>query len=209
MHIQYFGLSSIKLTTKDATVVIDPFGKESGLTPPRGSADIIVLSDKNNPLYSATSGFSGTPFIVADPGEYDLKGVTIAGIPLATAVKKYITVYLIESEDIKILSLAHIKEFTMKQEDLEGLGEIDILMLPVGNESVMDAAHAAKTVNIVEPKIVIPTHYNVTGLKIKADSIEHFNKEMAGKTETSDKLILKRKDLASEGTKVFILDPLR
>ena len=82
MQIHYFGLSSFKITTKDATVITDPFDKESGLLSPRGAADIIILSEKTNKLYSATSGFSGEPFLMNDPGDYDLKGVTVTGIPL-------------------------------------------------------------------------------------------------------------------------------
>src|SRR6185436_14099388 len=130
------------------------------LTPPRGAADILILAEKDNPLYSAISGVSGDPFLVNDPGEYDVKGVTITGLPLKQE-DRYISVYLIESEDIKVLNLAHIKTFNMKEEELEALGEIDILILPVGDEAVMDAATAAKVVNQVEPKIVIPSHYQI------------------------------------------------
>src|SRR5690349_16821760 len=107
MQIHYFGLSSFKITTREATVITDPFDKKSGLTAPRGNADILILAEKNNPLYSATSGISGSPFLVSDPGEYDIKGVTIAGLPLRQG-ERYVTVYLIESEDIKILDLSHI-----------------------------------------------------------------------------------------------------
>ena len=77
MQIQYFGLSSFKFTTKQATIVTDPFDKKSGLTPPRGNADILVLADKQNLLYSSSSGLSGSPFHVIDPGEYDIKSVSI------------------------------------------------------------------------------------------------------------------------------------
>ncbi len=208
MHIQFFGLSSFKFTTKEATVVTNPFGKESGLTPPRGSAEIIILSEKSNPLYSATSGFSGNPFIIPDPGEYDLKGVTVAGIPLEQG-DKHITVYLIESEDIKILDLGHIKEFNMKEDEVESLGEIDILILPVGGHFVLDASSAAKAVNEIEPKMVIPSHYHMEGLKTPAEKLDTFIKEMGGKSESMDKIIVKKKDLSGEGTRIIVLEPLR
>lgn len=208
MHIQYFGLTSFKLTTKDAVVITDPFSKETGLMPPRGSADILILSEKQNPLTSNLSGISGAPFNILDPGEYDVKGVTVTGIPLKQA-GGYITIYLVESEEIKLLSLAHIKDFNIPENELEALGEIDILMLPVGGGDVLDASSAAKVVNTVEPRIVIPSYYATTGLKTAADKLEKFVKEMGGKSETLDKLIVKKKDLVSEDTKLVILETLR
>ena len=59
MQIQYFGLSSFKITTKEAVAITDPFHKDSGLVPPRGAADILILAQKNNKLYCAVSGISG------------------------------------------------------------------------------------------------------------------------------------------------------
>jgi L-ascorbate metabolism protein UlaG (beta-lactamase superfamily) len=208
MHIHYFGLSSFKLITKEATVITDPFDKESGLTPPRGAADIVILSEKNNELYSATSGISGTTFLINDAGEYDVKGVTVSGIPLEQD-NRYITAFLIESEDIKILDLSHIKDFNMKEGELEELGDIDILIIPVGGDSVLDAAKASKIVNEIEPKIVIPSHYQIPGLKLKANGVEKFIKEMGGKAETMDKLLIKKKELVNEQLRIITLEPLR
>ena len=218
MQIQYFGLSSFKITTKEATIITDPFHKDSGLVAPRGAADILILAEKNNKLYSATSGISGGHFDITDPGEYDIKGVTITGIPLKQE-DKYVTVFLIESEDIRILNLTHIKDFNLKQEELEELGDIDILILPVGGNTVLSASAASKVVNEVEPKIVIPSHYKMSAkggsasggndLILDLDSLDKFIKEMGGKKEEMEKLTVKKKELTEEGTKVVVLEPLR
>ncbi|HYV33466.1 MAG TPA: MBL fold metallo-hydrolase [Candidatus Limnocylindria bacterium] len=208
MQIQYFGLSSFKITTKEAVIITDPFHKDSGLTPPRGAADVLILAQKNKALYSAVSGISGEHFDITDPGEYDVKGVTVTGIPLKQEAG-YITIFLIESEDIRILNLTHIKEFNLKEEELEALGEIDILILPVGGNTVMSASTAAKAVNEVEPKIVIPSHYKNKELILDLDSLEKFVKEMGGKKEEMEKLMVKKKELQEEGTKLVILEALR
>ncbi len=217
MQIHYFGLSSFKIQTKEAVVVTDPFDKETGLLSPRGAADIIILSEKNNKLYNAVSGFSGDPFLVDDPGEYDLKGVTVTGIPLKQGddttkdgKPRYVTAELIESEDIRILNLTHIREFNMKEDDVESLGEIDILILPIGGNSVMTAKDAVKVVHEIEPKIVIPSHYATDGLKLPYDKIDAFLKDMGGKPETMEKLIVKKKDFDTEVVKkVVVLEALR
>ena len=208
MQIQYFGLSSFKITTKEATIITDPFHKDSGLTPPRGAADILILAQKNNKVYSATSGISGQHFDISDPGEYDIKGVTVTGIPLKQE-DKYVTVFLIESEDIRILNLTHIHEFNMKEDEVESLGDIDILILPVGGNAVLSASNASKVVNEIEPKIVIPSHYKTKELILDLDSLDKFVKEMGGKKEEMEKLSIKKKELQEEGTKLVVLEPLR
>ena len=208
MQIQYFGLSSFKITTKEATIITDPFHKDSGLTPPRGAAEVLILADKNSKLYTATSGISGEHFDVTDPGEYDVKGVTVTGIPLKQE-KGYVTVFLIESEDIRILNLTHIKEWNMKEDEIEELGDIDILILPVGGNTVLSASAASKVVNEIEPKIVIPSHYKMNDLILDLDAKEKFVKEMGGKKEEMEKLMIKKKELQEEGTKLVILEPLR
>lgn len=205
MHIQYLGLSSFKLITKEAVVVTDPYSKESGLASPRGTVDVLVLSEPKNPLYSSYSSLSGEPFIISSPGEYDVKGVTVTGIPLLQN-ENYVTVFLIESEGIKILNLAHIQNFNIAEDELEDLGDIDILILPVGGNAVLDASVAAKIVNQVEAKMVIPSHFSTEGIKLKLDEVSKFVKEMGGKAETLDKIIVKKKDFTdSEETKVVIL----
>lgn len=208
MQIQYFGLSSFKIATKLATIITDPFSKDSGLTPVRGQADILILADKNDKRYLGLSSISGSPFLMDTPGEYDLKGVTVTGIPLKQE-EKYVSAFLIESEDIRILNLTHIKEWNMKEEEIESLGEIDVLILPVGGNTVLSASQASKVVNEIEPKIVIPSHYKIKGLVFDLDPLDKFIKEMGGKKEETDKLTVKKKDLAEEGTKVIILEPLR
>jgi L-ascorbate metabolism protein UlaG (beta-lactamase superfamily) len=97
----------------------------------------------------------------------------------------------------------------MKEEEVETLGEIDILILPVGGNTVLSASEAVKIVNEIEPKIVIPSHYKMPSLIFDLDGVEKFVKEMGGKKEEMDKLVIKKKDLPEEGTKLVILEPLR
>jgi L-ascorbate metabolism protein UlaG (beta-lactamase superfamily) len=210
MQIQYFGLSSLKISSKDHTLIIDPFSKESGLTPPRGAADLVILSEPDNELYSYTQSITGDPFIIDGPGEYDVKEHAISGIPFQDkATKRVVTAYLIETEGIRMLYLAHIKKLSIGQEELEDLGDIDILFVPIGGGEVFDFDDAAKTVNLIEPKIVIPTHYKVPGLKVAAESEEKFLKEMGNKFEKMEKLSIKKKELTQENTQIVILESLR
>lgn len=208
MQISHFGLTSFKIFSKDKVAITDPFDKSSGLMPPKGNADLLILSEKNNPLYSYTQSISGNPFVIDGPGEYDIKEHTVTGIPIKDKDARVITIYLIEVEGIKILNLAHIHKLSLTQDELEDIGEVDILFIPVGAEEVMDFDGAAKTVNLIEPKIIIPSHYKIPGLKIPAQSEEKFLKQM-GKSEKMEKLSIKKKELSEDIAKVIVLEPLR
>ena len=209
MQIQYFGLSSFKITSKDRTAIIDPFDKSSGLVPPRGSADLLFLSESKNALYSYTQSISGNPFVVNGPGEYDVKDHAINGVPIKTKDGRVITIYLIDVEGIKILDLAHIQKLDLTEDEIEDLGEIDILIIPVGGNDVMTAEDAAKVVNLLDPKIVIPSHFKTAGLTVPADGSEKFLKIAGNKFETLDKLVIKKKDMNPEIARIILLDPIR
>jgi L-ascorbate metabolism protein UlaG (beta-lactamase superfamily) len=104
---------------------------------------------------------------------------------------------------MRILNFTHIKNFNMSEDEIEALGEIDILILPVGGNTVMSASGASKVVNEIEPKIVIPSHYKMPGLIIDVDAMDKFIKEMGGKKEEMEKLTVKKKDLPEEGTRGY------
>lgn len=209
MQISYFGLTSFRFSSKDKVAITDPFDKSTGLTPPRGNADIVILSEPDCLLYSYTQSISGQPFMINGPGEYDVKDHTITGIPIKDKDNHIITIYLIEIEGVKILDLAHIKKLELTQDQLEDLGDVDILIVPTGNKSVLDYDTASKTVNLIEPKIVIPSHYKIPGLKLDLESEEKFLKQMGGKFEKTDKISIKKKELPEQGTKVIVLEAMR
>jgi L-ascorbate metabolism protein UlaG (beta-lactamase superfamily) len=67
---------------------------------------------------------------------------------------------------------------TLSAERAAELAEVDVLMIPVGGVSTIDAAGVAETVRLLEPKLVIPMHFKTEALNFKLDPIENFMKEM-------------------------------
>lgn len=208
MQISYYGLGSFKITNKSFTAIVNPFSKESGLTPPRGAADVVMLSDAGSDLHSYTQSLTGDPFIIDTPGEFDVKDFAINAIPIWND-KHLITAHLIQTEGMTILNLGNVTELRLNEDEVEDLGDVDILLVPVGGNSVMDYEKAAKAVNMIEPKIVIPMDYKTDGLKTDLETNEKFLKQLGNKFETMDKLTLKKKDLPEEGMKVIVLETLR
>ncbi len=208
MQISYYGLGSFKITNKNFTAIINPFSKESGLTPPRGAADLVMLSDTADELHSYTQSLTGDPFIIDTPGEFDVKDFAVNAIPIWND-KHLVTAHLIQTEGMTILNLGNVNELKLNEDEVEDLGDVDILLVPVGGNSVMDYDKAAKAVNMIEPKIVIPMDYKTDGVKTDFEGNEKFLKQLGNKFETLDKLTIKKKDLPEEGMKVIVLETLR
>jgi hypothetical protein len=208
MQISYFGLGSFKITNKNYTAIINPFSKDSGLTPPRGATDLVMLSDATDELHSFTQSLTGDPFIIDTPGEFDVKDFAVNALPIWHD-KRLITAHLIQTEGMTVLNLGNVSELKLNEDELEDLGDVDILLVPVGGNSVMDYDRAAKAVNMIEPKIVIPMDYKMDGLKVTLETNEKFLKQLGNKFETMDKLTMKKKDLPEEGMRVIVLETLR
>ena len=180
------------------------------MTPPRGNADIVVVShghyDHNN-----IKAISGAPFIIDGPGEYEIKGVSIKGLVGFHDQKQgeergLDTIYLIELDDLRICHLGDLGQPRLTDEQIEEIGEVDILLIPVGGVYTIDARQAVEIAEQLEPSLIIPMHYKIPGLKIGLDSADKFLKEMGiGKKPAVEKLTLKKKDLADKEMEVVVM----
>ncbi len=112
---------------------------------------------------------------------------------------------MIEVEDLRVCHLGSIGHVPTSDQ-VEEIGNVDILLVPVGGGDSLDAPPAAETVSLIEPKLVIPMHFKTDIEKTALDPIERFLKEMGAKTtETHAKIAVTRSSLP-EGTQVLILD---
>ena len=203
-------------------IVIDPYDEEIGLKLSPLEADIALFThdhhDHNNikaikgPLRSRDSEAS-TPFLIANPGEYDAKGAFIQGIfsyhdEQEGKERGANTIYTIEVEDMRICHMGDFGQKELSAEQLEAIGDVDVLMIPVGGVYTIEAKTASRIVNQIEPKIALPMHYALPKLKVKLAGVEEFLKVMGAKAvQPEDKLVLKAKDLTTEETKVVVLNP--
>ncbi len=211
MVITWYGQSCFKIQSGDLVIVTDPFSKDIGLTPPRFKADVVAVTHEHHD-HNNTDSIPEGAFIVRGPGEYEIKGIAVTGIPTFHDAKEgkergRNTVYVIEMEEIRLVHLGDFGEEKIRPETIDAIGEADILFVPVGGTYTIDAETAAEVVSAIEPRIVIPMHYAIPGLKVKLEGVETFLKEMgAAKTAPEDRLTLKRKDLPEgESTRVVVL----
>ena len=194
MNISWLGLSSIKIQTKnlgeEIIIVTDPFSSTVGLKPPRLKASIALISDKSAPESNNISSVMGDPFVIDSPGEYEIKGTFIYGIAQENENGPTgANIFAIKTEQITLVHLGFISQKTLSSQQLEAIGQADIIFVPVGGGQGPTAAEAVKILSALEPRIIIPIHYKQKGLKIKLDTLEAFLKESGAKDpETLDKL---------------------
>jgi L-ascorbate metabolism protein UlaG (beta-lactamase superfamily) len=161
MEFQYYGANCVRLTTKKATIVIDDNLKELGSHAVTRHDDIAL----------STTGAPNTEkarYSIDSAGEYEISGVSVMGISarahMDEAGKKSATIYKLIADDIRIVVLGHIYP-DLNDEQLEALGTVDVLIVPVGgNGYTLDPIGALKLIKKIEPKIIIPTHYAQTGI---------------------------------------------
>lgn len=207
-----FNISVSNSRDHTADIVIDPFDEKIGLKVPNFSADILLVShqhyDHNN-----TKAVKGTPFFIEGPGEYEVKGVFIQGISSFHDNKEgkergFNTIYTIEAEGLRFCHLGDLGQSQLTDEQLEKIGNVDVLMIPVGGTYTIDSAEAQKIISQIEPRIVIPMHYELPKLKIKLDGVGKFLKAM-GKTSVAsqDKFVIKSSNLPKDGIEIVVLQP--
>ena len=190
---------------KDSQVklVIDPYGEATGLSLPSMEADVVLVTHEHED-HNNKKAVKGDPFIISNPGEYEVKGVFVRGIAsfhddVQGKERGNNTVYAIEGEGIRVCHLGDFGQKELTPEQLQGIGNVDILLIPVGGVYTINGKEAQKVISQLEPKIVIPMHYALPKLKYKLNPVDDFLRTMgAKKTEPQEKLVVKEKDLAQE-----------
>ncbi len=204
MVITWYGQACFKIQSGDLVIAVDPFDKEIGFTPPRFRADVVMVTHAHHDHNNATA-LAGEPFAISGPGEYEVKGVNITGIEtyhdMARGRERGLnTIYVIEVEGVRILHMGDFGEEKMRDGTLEAVGDVDILMIPVGGVYTIEGDAAARISRQVEPALVIPMHYKIPGLKVPLQGPEQFLKEMGVKDpEREEKLTIKKKDIPEDG----------
>jgi L-ascorbate metabolism protein UlaG (beta-lactamase superfamily) len=212
MIITWFGQSCFRIQNKTGpegiTVVTDPYDKSVGFRAPNFEANIITVShdhfDHNN-----TQSLRGDPFIVDRAGEYDVAGVMIQGVDSyhdnnSGKDRGGNIIYRIDMDDISVVHLGDLGH-VLENKQLEALVGTDILLIPVGGKYTIDAKRAAEVVSQIQPRMIIPMHYNLPGLKVELDDVDKFVKEIGVKPTHEDKLKITKKELPQEDMEVVIL----
>lgn len=213
MDIIYLGHSSFHLKGKDASVVTDPFDPESvGFRFPKTAATI-VTSSHDHADHNKVEEVSGVKKVISGPGEYEIEGISIIGIPSFHDGKKgeergKNTIYVFEIEEVRICHLGDLGH-KLTEETVNTISDVDVLLVPVGGHFTIDAKLAAEVTRAIDPRIIVPMHYKVPGHKeMFSDIIDEkpFINELGYQAKTEKKLSVKAGTLSEESQEIVVLE---
>ncbi len=215
MDIKYIGHSSFFIRTRDAKIITDPFDPSYvGLKYPKQEADIVTISHAHED-HAYKEGVKGESIVFFDwPGEFEKNKVRLYGYSVkhdnADGKERGENImYKIVAEGISILHCGDLGHL-LNDATIEKIGDIDILMIPVGGHYTIGPKEAEKIIKEIEPAIVIPMHYKAPGMNEKIfgelQTLEEYLKQMGLQdVEPIEKLSVKKEDLTSEETKTVVL----
>lgn len=191
--IEYKGGNTVVISTKKSVLVTDPRRSVVGLKD-------IVTKDAVELATEARFALerSDAKLVIEGPGEYEVGDFSIRGV----AAQRHIdasngelaaTIYRVEVQDVRIAILGNIAE-SITEDQLEAIGVIDMLIIPVGGGGyTLDATAAVNLVRRFDPKAVIPVHYADAALtyEVPQDELSVFTSELGAPVEVMDKLKIK------------------
>lgn len=214
MEISYLGLSAFRLRGRGVTVVTDPYGRETGLKLPRLAAEIVTVSHDHFD-HNCVTAVGGTakrsrPLVVAAPGEYEAEGISIYGYASwhdseQGANRGKNTLFLIYIDGVSVVHLGDLGH-TLTDKQVEILGKVDVLLVPVGGEYTIGVKEAVKVAEAIGPGIVVPMHYKVAGLAASFDKLAEVEEwvKAVGEVKRMDKLVVDKEGLP-ESTEYVVL----
>lgn len=206
MDIQFYGANCLVFSAKGVRVVVDDNLADLGGKSVTKPGDIVLFT-----------GPHGTPQVetqltVDGPGEYEVSDVSIYGIAarghMDESGVQTVTMYKIHTKELSIFIPGHIYP-DLSDDQLETIGMIDVMAIPVGGSGyTLDPVGALKIIKKIEPKLIIPTHYDAKGLNypVAQQDLAHVLHEMSMEPkETVQKLRLKSSELP-DLTQLIILE---
>lgn len=169
MEISWLGYGCVRVRARTAAVVMDPYTREGGLDMSRPNADIVTVSH-DDPRHNNVSGVRGEPLVITGPGEYEVQGIQIQGIrtslkgatlPLDSPARNRNIAFVLEAENLRVVQLGSIGG-PPTSEEAEELQNADIMFVTIGPDG-LSADEAARTVRVLEPRMIIPVGYGTTG----------------------------------------------
>lgn len=184
MEIQYKGATSVKISTKKTQAVSDPNPEVADIKVDTKKASFALVSqDANSPKKTDDL------FIIDMPGEYEFEDCSVKGISAqpfqGASGDMSATMYRLNDSEVSVLLVGAVNE-KLSEDQLELIGMVDVMVVPVGgNGYSTDAIGASTLVRAVEPKVVIPVFYSEDGVKynVPPASLEAFVKELGAPAE--------------------------
>ncbi len=172
--------------------------------------DVVVISHDHHEDHNAVDDLPGNPEVVKGAGTHTAAGITFRGIPTfhdqsEGAERGPNTVFAFEVDGLALCHLGDLGHL-LSPEQVEQIGRVDILMLPVGGYFTIDPQEATQVAQQLSPRIIIPMHYKTEVLNFPIAPVDEF---LRGKGNVdrlgSPEFTVTRDSLPSE-TRIVVLE---
>lgn len=211
MKIKYLGHACFKITTnKGIRIMTDPFDETVGYEVPKDEVDIVTTSHEHFD-HNYIEGPTGDFEVVNKVGNFYVKDIPITGIATyhdkeQGSKRGSNVVYIFTIGDLKVCHLGDLGHIPDSKQ-LDAIGEIDVLMIPVGGIYTIDAEEAKDVVDLIKPKIIIPMHYKTDDLKFELGSLDDFTKYFDNVEKiNSQEVEINKYTISDAGMKVIVLN---
>jgi len=214
VDIWWLGQACFRVKGKNVSVVFDPYDSGfTGLTKLKVEGDIVCVSHSHqdhNFVEAVSTSEGGQPFVISGPGEYEKSGVNIVGISgfhddQAGSQRGKNTIYNMAVEGVNIVHMGDFGQKKLTQEQVEQLSNCDVLLIPVGSIYTISGREAPDIISQIEPKIIVPMHYKIDGLKFDLEPVNVFLSAMGKEgLEPQTKLSVSHERLPAEPEVVLL-----
>ena len=218
MDITWYGLSCFRIREGGVTILCDPYDRTVGLQLPKIRADIVTISH-DRPGHNSIERAAGEPKVVRGPGEYEIKNVFITGATTYHRLRKDESkesapernvMFFFEFGDLTVGHLGDLGEIPTQSEIEElNVGEVDVLLVPVGGGDTLDPTRAVEVIGLFEPRLVVPMHYQQPEISAlwgtTLEPVDKFLRELGVSAPDPQEMLKFTKSSLPEETQVALL----
>ena len=212
MDIVWLGHSCFRLKSREGSVIVDPYHESLGSSLGKLKADVVLVTH-DHAGHNNVTAVSEFRKVVSGPGEYEVRDIMIHGIRTYHddqdgALRGKNTAYLIRMDGVVVCHLGDLGHL-LSSSQADELDDVDVLLIPVGGESTIGPGEAVEIIGSIDPRIVIPMHFQVDGIRPDLDTADRFLREMgAAGVQAVTRLVVNRSNVP-EDTQVVTLDRRR
>lgn len=180
MLIQWLGHACFLIQSDTGNrVLTDPFNEKVGYPLPHVEADIVTVSHQHFD-HNAVTVVRGRPKVIQEPGEHRIAEISVKGVSTfhdkeQGAKRGANIVFVINVDGLNVCHLGDLGHL-LSREQLDRIGRVDVLLIPVGGTFTIDAAEAVQTVAAIEPRIAVPMHYKTAYMDFPITGVDEFTK---------------------------------
>lgn len=212
--IRWWGQACFSTTTADGKCVLnDPFPADFGYASPAAEPQVVLVSHEHSD-HNAVENVKGEFEVVRGVGEHEAAGLSFKGVATfhddeQGAKRGPNTVFVWEMGGVKLAHLGDLGHL-LTDEQVEQIGQVDVMMAPTGGFYTIDAAQAVQVAGQLSAKVVIPMHYKTAAIpKFPVATVEAFleavPEDWTLEQPEATEVTVTPEDLEAEGTRAVVL----